>query len=160
MHGFVISVQEICILNSTRRHEPELGRKANTAETPFCNVRDPRTGGEADARSQRAASLPRTAQRPGPGGTPRPRRRRLPRWEPPAGGVQCAHTCAGTPHGAAGRSGGLRGAGQRFSPPPPPPRCSAVRTCARCGNPPHPLPAARRHRTEQQAAKSVTSEWR
>lgn len=73
MHGFVISMQEIRIfitvifsirkkfrvhfvlfdlylffqlgiLNSTRRHEPELGPKANTAETPFCNVRRPEDG--------------------------------------------------------------------------------------------------------------------
>lgn len=72
MRGFVISVQEICILkkkksiwkkfrihfvlfdlylffqlgilNSTRRHEPELGPNANTAETPFCNVRRPEDG--------------------------------------------------------------------------------------------------------------------
>lgn len=104
--GFVITVPEICILekkkksiwkkirihfvlfdlylffqrgilNSARRHEPEPGPKANTAEHPFAMSGDRGTGGEADARRQRAASLPRARPR-GPTATPRgaPRRGR------------------------------------------------------------------------------------
>lgn len=131
---------QLGILNSTRRHEPELGPKANIAEAAFCNVRRP----EADARRQRAASLPR-APAPAPAG---PHGRAAP-GAPRRGALMCA----GTPHGAAAAPGPaeLRAALS--------PRCSTARTrvCA-ADTHPHPAPAARPHRAEQVGGKGGAQE--
>lgn len=85
---------QLGILNSARQREPEPGPKANTAETPFCNVRRAEAGRrEADARSQRAASPPFSLPFPFPP-LPRAAPRSAPAPRSPTAGACNARTCA------------------------------------------------------------------